>query len=135
MTMKLKDELITGVEEIDKQHAELFEKFDRLLLACNNRMEIEEIRNIINYLEKYISIHFISEEKLMEKYDYPDKKSHIMEHRFFDENFISIKKVFKEQGGSIEFVRQIKQLLVNWFVQHIESVDKAFAEFIKSKIQ
>ena len=64
--MKWKDEYSVGIDVIDEQHKKLFEISEVLA----NAIEINEIKDILLFLENYMEFHFNTEEALMKKYGY-----------------------------------------------------------------
>lgn len=134
MTFTWKDQLATGIKEIDDQHKELIHNISNLLLACNNGKGKEEINNIINYLDSYITEHFKAEERYMNNYNYPNIQDHKSEHEKFVKNFILLKDQFYREGPSSFFALQINQNIVNWLIVHVHKTDKKLAQFLKNKI-
>ena len=64
--MKWNDEYSIGIVEIDEQHKKLFE----LSEIFNEATEINEIKDILLFLEEYMQFHFNTEESMMRKYNY-----------------------------------------------------------------
>ena len=64
--MKWNDEYSIGIVEIDEQHKKLFELSEIL----NEATEINEIKDILLFLEEYMQFHFNTEESMMRKYNY-----------------------------------------------------------------
>ena len=88
MSIEWSLDLATGVDEIDKQHKELFQRINNLLEACNHGKGKEEVKKVIWFLEDYVITHFSEEERYMGKYDYPEYSGHKRQHLEFMENFL-----------------------------------------------
>ncbi|HEY6099471.1 MAG TPA: hemerythrin domain-containing protein, partial [Anaeromyxobacter sp.] len=50
--------LFTGVDEIDAQHRELFDRIGRLLEASRHRRSREEVVRLLEFLGAYVVEHF-----------------------------------------------------------------------------
>lgn len=76
MTIGWRDDLLTGVAEVDDQHKELFRRFGELLTACNQGKGGEEVLRLISFLDDYVVKHFTAEERIMRQHGYPDYLEH-----------------------------------------------------------
>jgi len=82
------ENFVLGLEEIDEQHQQLAEVFNRLLslkqsLTRNpksDNVNQEPLTDCLNLLYGDLERHFRSEEKLMREVDYPDYKNHALGH-------------------------------------------------------
>jgi len=79
---------LIGIKTIDDQHKTLLEMANVMYRAYLNNKHHEILESSLSKLTEYIKFHFKYEEDLFEKYQYPNKDKHILEHRFF-ENEIS----------------------------------------------
>ena len=135
MPIEWTTDLATGVDEIDNQHKELFQRINNLLDACNHGKGKAEVKKVIWFLEDYVITHFSEEEKYMGKHDYPDYISHKKQHLEFIENFNSLKKQFEAEGPGIHIVVITNNLIVDWLKKHIRVLDKALGSFLKTRIR
>lgn len=134
MVLTWKEHLLTGIEEIDNQHKELFKNVGNLLLACNKGKGKDEINSIINYLESYVTEHFKTEEKYMNEYNYSEYLNHKSEHEEFIQSFMLLKDQFTKEGASSFFALQINQKIVNWLIIHVQETDKKMANFLQDRL-
>jgi len=82
------EKFVLGLEEIDEQHQQLAEVFNRLLslkqsLTRNpksDNVNQEPLTDCLNLLYSDLERHFRSEEKLMREVDYPDYQDHALAH-------------------------------------------------------
>lgn len=133
MIAKLDESLLTGIENIDNQHIELFNRISQFVFACSQNKGSQEIVNTINYLESYITVHFHDEELLQQESGYPEYNYHKQLHEQFVKDFIKLKKQYDGYGASSYFVREVMQTLINWLKNHIGEADKDLAAYLKSK--
>ena len=126
-------QLATGVKEIDHQHQELFGLINNLLQAMHEGKGKDEIQKVMTFLDDYVVSHFGMEEKYMKQYDYPELAQHQKQHQDFTSNFSDIKKELETAGPSSALVIQTQRKLQDWWVNHIETVDKNLGAFLIPK--
>ncbi len=124
----------TGIDEIDNQHktlvAKVNELFDKFYVTP------DDIADMLDFLAEYAILHFDTEEKYMEKYDYPDpdRSYHLSEHRWFTTEVSKLIEEYKAEGPSEDFEELLKKYLISWLMNHIMNVDRKLAEFLKKKM-
>ena len=131
MGIQWRESLAIGVEEIDNQHKELLEHFDRLLAACEAGKGIAELKNLIGFLNQYVIKHFNDEEALQIKFEYPDYPAHKKEHEFFIQRIANLQEEINRDGVAVYHVIETNQLLFKWLTNHISSSDKKLGRFIQ----
>jgi hemerythrin len=67
--------LETGIDEIDDQHRELFNRIDKLELAMYSGKGAAELKQLVEFLLSYVDEHFGSEERVMLDAGYPVSRS------------------------------------------------------------
>lgn len=127
------DSLSIGNEVVDKQHKELLETLDRLLLAMKEGKGRNELMYIIAFLERYAEEHFYYEEKLQRMSSYPKCIEHEAKHEEFRFCLKEIKEELLNRGASIALTIKLKNELVNWLKTHIAVVDKELAQYITNQ--
>lgn len=137
--MQWTEDLSVGIEKIDEQHRELFEKINDLVAAVKQSVCKYKISDVIKFLEDYVVFHFSEEEKYMQQFSYPGYQAHKTQHEKFIENFNELKKELpKLEGGkkpgSYDLSVETNQVVVDWILDHIAKVDKQLGEFLKDKV-
>jgi len=137
--VKWTEDLSTGIEKIDEQHKELFEKINDLVAAVRQSVCKYKISDVIKFLEDYVVFHFGEEESYMRQFNYPGYTAHKAQHEKFIVNFNELKKELpKLEGGkkpgSYDLSVETNQVVVDWILDHIAKVDKRLGEFLKGKI-
>ena len=74
------DDLRLGHEQIDRQHASLFEAVNQLHDAMRAGDSRQELGRILAFLRAYTIEHFQTEEAFMRDTDYPGMEAHQTEH-------------------------------------------------------
>lgn len=124
-----------GVAEIDDQHRALFSQCNKLLNAIHTNREIEEVNEVITFLDTYVTNHFHDEENLMEEYKYPFTDFQKGQHAKFSEYFNSLKQEIRELDDSNRsfILLRVQLLVVDWLVNHTLKLDTHLGRFIKRK--
>jgi len=128
------DSMSVGVDAWDLDHQVLFHQIDELIAAIEEKRASQEIETIIKTLSSYCDLHLNSEENAMRQLNYPG----LIEHKAKHDEF---RAWFKSQLGNIirspsEWdARGIGEYLVNWWHNHILTVDMAYKEFFEDRIE
>ena len=119
--------LETGINWIDSQHKELFSRIKKLSDAMTENKGKEEVINTLRFLDSYVILHFGSEEKIMNDYQYPDRELHILEHNKFKDDMAKIKSE-TESGADLLHVIKTYDKVIDWLINHIGRSDKKFQD-------
>lgn len=119
------------IELVDEQHKVLFRCINDLLDALQTKQEHDTVTGIIHELFRYTSSHFLDEEALMKRANYPDLNAHIVEHG----KFIQMIKDFDTQHkeGEKPITLGMIDYLVSWLQDHILGTDQKYVPFVKRK--
>jgi len=132
--IKWSNEFKVNIELIDDQHKKLIELINKLDKKIKNTHEdnSESFREVIHEAVEYVKHHFATEEKIMEKLDYPDIYHHKVEHQAF------VKEIFKDvktfEKGDMYAPGKFLLFLKTWYEGHILNVDKKLGQFIHKKL-
>ncbi|MFO7751439.1 MAG: bacteriohemerythrin [Desulfobacteraceae bacterium] len=124
--------LVIGIEEIDNQHKELVSLINQLHKAMKLKQGSRQAGTILNRLADYTVYHFGHEEKLFETYNYPDKNQHIKTHKDLVAQVVDFKTQFEQ--GRASLTMDLMNFLTDWLKNHIMKTDKAYAPFLKEKM-
>lgn len=125
-------DLAVGVEKIDDQHKELFQRINQLLEACNQGRGKEALTQVMDFLGDYIVLHFSDEEALQRQHKYPDYAAHRALHEKFVADYRLLYGQLAADGATARLVIQLNRVVVDWLVQHINKVDKVMAAYVRS---
>jgi diguanylate cyclase (GGDEF)-like protein/hemerythrin-like metal-binding protein/PAS domain S-box-containing protein len=114
-----------GVPLIDQQHEEMAELLNKLNTAFNSGEPTEIVSRILDDIYTYTGFHFNTEERLMDKYEYPGSPDHKREHQNLRDELDYLKKKFLGGGEAV-----VMQTLKNWFLIHIINFDKPFGTYL-----
>ena len=121
-----KEEYTIGVDMIDEQHRQLFDKIEHLLEIAkggsweSNRRECMEI---IDFLVRYTIIHFETEEKFQKEKGYISYEEHVKIHKDFT-NTVLVYKDLLSNNFSSKTLKSFIGTLLAWLVNHVCVCDK-----------
>ena len=135
MSLQWSENLASGSSDIDTQHKELIVRVNSLLLAVDKGTTArEEISKIVQYLTDYVVFHFGNEEKYMAQYNYSSATAHKAQHEQFVKTFLKLKDRLMMEGINAPLAQEIKDLCVDWLVNHIKYSDRALGMYLKMKM-
>ncbi len=129
---KWDDEYSVNIFMIDNHHKKLFDIMNKLYALMAEGAKDESIIRIIAELLEYTNYHFTEEEKMMEKFGYPELNQHKQLHK----DFIAKVEEFhtKAQNGMAIFVAtKVADLGVDWLKQHILTVDSRYKKYMDER--
>jgi hemerythrin len=129
--MKWNESMKVGVEASDKQHIKVFDLINQLYDAMSVGKGREVLGKILGELSSYTEDHFNAEEKLFQKYAYPDAKTHMQQHAYLTQKTLELKNKF--DNGQTMISVEMLNFLKDWWGTHIMKVDKMYGPFLNSK--
>lgn len=131
--LKWKDEFKIGIEEIDKDHESIIMEFGKLYNLMKNGEGHEYYKELLNFLDNYVNIHFRKEESIQEKFLYDDMDKHKKMHIQFENHVKNIMKNNSNREATNEDLIKINLFVKNWLIHHIFIEDKKIVNFINKK--
>lgn len=123
--------LSVGIADIDRQHKSLVEQINALNEAMKAGKGKEALGKVLSELISYTASHFATEEKLFDKYAYPDTAAHKKEHGQLVQKVTAFKADFDK--GQTGLTVQVMNFLGDWLRTHIQGSDSKYAPFLQSK--
>lgn len=124
-------EFAVGIQEIDKQHYELFREINDLISSKDKQNKVKEI---IEFIEKYVIEHFHHEEVLMQKTGFPEYTYHKDMHNKFIKTFKQIKNDYFSNGISNNLAFRLQSRLIEWLLNHVLKSDKKIGKWLNEGI-
>lgn len=125
------DNLLIGVEEVDKQHKELVHMIENFFESCTNRFPQERLLTMLEFLETYVVEHFRDEEALQEKIGFPGLEEHRKIHESFNLTLCNL-KVKLQTGSQISLlIDEMNTNLSRWLIKHIMEEDQKIGEYMR----
>ena len=119
---------MVGQVEIDTQHKRLFQLADQLHAAMTAGKGKEILSKTLADLIDYTKRHFASEERLMQRFHYPEYAKHKALHDKLTAQVVQFQQDFA--SGSVPVTIQLLQFLKDWLQHHIGETDRKIALFL-----
>ena len=121
-----------GNEQVDLQHKKIFELANGLLKACLEGKDTAKLRLTLGFLVNYSVQHFLFEEDLQIKYNYPEYERHKQLHEDFKKTVGDLVEKFNKNGSSTELSNDVNNIVIEWIVNHIQQEDKKISDYIRN---
>lgn len=132
-----KDKYKVGIDLIDQQHQELFNRVSEFIRTVENEDSWEEklnkVKETMDFMKKYVVIHFDQEEAYQRKIDYPDIQKHKEIHEEFKGVVNNYVKLFEEEGFTEEKIQEFSAKLMTWLIMHVAQTDQKIGDYVKNK--
>jgi hemerythrin len=116
------DDYAIHVENIDRQHQELFQVVTRLQEALTAGAMHAEIAHALKFLVEYTRRHFHDEEELMEAIGFAELASHRQQHHKLIDD---VRKILLDlKKGKAIHPYELIDFLTDWLINHIRHEDK-----------
>ena len=124
---------LIGVESIDDQHIELFDKIIDLLMAMKEGKGKEEVIKTLDFLEEYVIKHFDDEEEIQKKSNYPKYKEHHQQHEEFKNVLKRLRNTLETKGSSSNLAIEVQKEITQWWKLHILHSDKDLGNYLSEE--
>lgn len=118
-----------GDPMMDAYHHIFFETIRTFALALPD-LSPEAVEERIQFLANYATMHFESEERLMEQIAYPDLEAHREQHRLFKEQLALIHQAY-QVTPSHALAEKLLALSQEWLKDHILKEDMKYKACVK----
>ncbi|MGM0471538.1 MAG: bacteriohemerythrin [Bacillota bacterium] len=122
-----------GVDKIDRQHQELFDRVNKLILAHREGRGREEIAEIIDFLADYTVKHFSDEEEIQRESGYPDHERHKGIHESFVQDVVDFKEDFEAGKVTTPMMMKFNRKIADWLVNHVKGIDQQLGQHINQQ--
>lgn len=135
--MLWKDKYNIGVDLIDRQHQELFNRVNRFLTVLRSPVpwedKVQEVNETLAFMQEYVVVHFRDEEQYQEEIGYPGLEEHRKVHGQLIREVGEFAKQYKEEGYREVLVQQFGGRLLAWLINHVAATDQKIGEYARSK--
>ena len=138
--MMWKEQYRLGMEEVDRQHKELFERLSSFISTVrSDEMEweekIPEVKKTLSFMQDYVVEHFDSEEEFQQEVGYPEHEEHHEIHEKFKGKIEEFAERFEEEGYEEELVQEFSGKLMTWLIKHVTGDDQKIKDYLESQEQ
>ena len=124
MPLLWNDDFSIGVKIIDEQHKQFITVLSELIDSVGKPESDEEIEKVFSGIDKYLTLHFKTEEKYFKEFNYKGAKEHIKDHVSFKKKIAGIKQEYKKDKILSSF--NLANFLEDWLVTHINGMDRKY---------
>ena len=132
MALQWNKNLEVGVDLIDKQHKEWFQKADQLFEAGKSGKSKEYIIQLFDFLDDYTKNHFKDEEKYMQSINYPEIATQKQLHEGFIKKLSELRGDYEKAGANLTVILNANQFILDWLTKHISNADKKIGEYART---
>lgn len=130
MSVEWTSSLAVGVAPIDAQHRELFRMARELTEAVEAGRADTEIDRVLEFIERYVHIHFALEERVMNSRRYPGYDQHKAEHEAFLGETQAFRRRLATGASRRDIALALSARLTTWLTAHISQTDRALGVFL-----
>jgi hemerythrin len=117
------------IKDIDEQHKHLLDLINRADKYLEHGKK-DDLKEIVNELVEYTRVHFSTEERYFEKWDYPYADEHNKAHAKLISNVLEYKDRF-DKGEDIAF--DLLVFLKGWWEIHLKIDDHKYSKYFAEK--
>ncbi|MCB1760238.1 MAG: hemerythrin family protein [Gammaproteobacteria bacterium] len=123
-----REEYNVDVAKIDEQHKQLLDRVSRLHKAVEDRIDKNDLKQMLIDLAEFTATHFATEEKLMQQHNYPAYKTHLREHKMLLRHLHDL--VTAVSNGKYPTFYSDYDVSNDWALLHIHEHDKPLGAFL-----
>jgi len=127
-TYAWKNKFNIGIAASDSEHKHLLGCINKLINAQEQGLNKAITLKLADEVILYAKFHFLSEENLMCLTHYPAMMDHSELHRTLI-NELEYKR--RNLDDSIKNLSEFISCLVHWFIDHTQTIDREYAEYLK----
>jgi hemerythrin len=130
-TLEWNESYSVGVKSLDEQHMNLLFLINKMRAMVTSPEQSPDMGNLLVELERYVREHFLTEEGLLEKYNYYGLDQQKKEHRFYEQKVLEY-QLRIDKAEEIILLDMIG-FLVDWWTGHIQGTDSEYRFFLNNR--
>ncbi|HHU62330.1 MAG: bacteriohemerythrin [Bacillota bacterium] len=123
--------LSVGIDLIDEQHKEWFERATNLFDAGRKGQAKGYVGEMLEFLDSYTRKHFADEERYMKSINYPAYDEQKKAHESFITQLEKLREDYDSSGGSLTVILGANKMVIDWLTNHISKMDKKIGDFVR----
>ncbi|GFN36112.1 bacteriohemerythrin [Tepidimicrobium xylanilyticum] len=135
--MMWKERYRIGVDVIDNQHKELFDRLSRFIQTVQKDTiwedKMDDVKETLDFMKEYVIYHFNDEERYQEEINYPELEEHREAHDKFREGINEYVRIFEQGQFNEEKIKEFAAKLMTWLIMHVGKMDQRIGEYVRSK--
>lgn len=130
----LKDDLKTGIEDVDSVHADLVRLAKSLQRAVAEGCSAEEVEALLTESESYAHQDFLHEESCMRETGFPGYAAHKQEHESLAGDVERLKAELYTSGPTSGLAIRLQRRIREWLVVHLNLTDRQLSDHLNHGI-
>lgn len=118
------------IQEIDDQHKVIVDLINKINDAVAGNSVPETVKQVIEQLVDYTTVHFAIEEALMRMFHYPGYEQHKQIHTKLLERVLAFQKQYAK--GNTQIGSELLYFLRDWLLNHIVKVYREYSGHLLS---
>jgi len=120
-----------SVRRMDEQHQKLFALINTLHEAMKQGRGQAAVQETVRELAAYTASHFLAEEEVLRKSNYPGLAAHQIEHQ----KYVAKVNQFAEdiKAGKVASSIAVLGFLKDWLTEHIKQTDRSYSAHLNSQ--
>lgn len=118
-----------GIDIIDNQHRQFLELMDQAYESFYKNRDKDQLAVLLGNLKDYTELHFGTEEKYFELFNYEYKDEHVRFHAQLKDMLKKLMLDFDAKGS--DAIPSIIDFLEDWLVAHLSIEDKKYVKCFK----
>jgi hemerythrin len=128
-----KDKYRLGVEIIDREHMELFQRVEAFMKVLRSSQSWEEkvgqVNETLEFMKNYVVEHFSHEEAYQKQIQYPGYDAHKKKHDEMVQYVAQVSEQYEKSGFDEQLMQQFGGRLLAWLVNHVAAEDQRIATY------
>ncbi len=134
--MMWKEQYRLGMEKVDQQHRELFDRLSSFIQTVRDddmewEEKIPEVKETLEFMKEYVVVHFDSEEEFQQEIGYPGFEEHKEIHERFKQEVADFAEQFEEEGFEEELAQEFSGKLMAWLINHVTGDDQEISDYLE----
>lgn len=132
-----KDKYKIGVDLIDEQHQELFQRVSDFLQSVqsdgNWDEKLKTVKETMDFMQNYVVEHFADEEVYQQEINYPEYREHKAIHDRFKTMVNSYGERFELEGYTQDLLQEFGGKLMTWLIMHVAATDQKLGAYVREQ--
>lgn len=137
MSMVWKDRYELGVQLIDEQHRELFQRVDAFMNILRSpvdwQQKLGQVNATLDFMKGYVVTHFHDEEAYQAQVGYPGLEEHRRIHEDMVQFVLQVSEQYESKGYDERLMQQFGGKLLAWLINHVAAEDQRIADYARGK--
>ncbi|WP_122644067.1 bacteriohemerythrin [Luxibacter massiliensis] len=122
--MMWKENYRLGIDRIDNQHIELFDRTENLIKDITQNAPIEVYREALGFLKDYVIYHFRDEEEYQASIHYEGLEEHKKEHLNFTKTVLEYEDKLEKNNFDVHTLKDLAGVITAWLIYHVADTDQ-----------